>query len=228
MHKLKLLLLILLTTKIVSAQDLKPTETDALLNVFVTSMNGVPRQGEQIKFNGTKNKLKFSGITNNEGKFSILIPKGDTYDIQYKTFSDVVEYNTIDVPAEKGRYTLDLDIKYDPPKEYTLKNVLFETGKSILRPESSPALNDLVEIMKLKPKMVIEIDGHTDNVGTPESNMTLSLGRANAVRNYLIQHGIAATRVSAQGFGETQPVETNDTDEGRQQNRRTEVKIISE
>jgi len=82
--------------------------------------------------------------------------------------------------------------------------------------------------MKLKPALVIEISGHTDSIGSPESNLKLSLNRANSVRNYLINHGIKGDRVTALGSGDTQPVASNDTDDGRQQNRRTEVKIISE
>jgi OmpA-OmpF porin, OOP family len=210
------------------AQEKTPTETEALLNVVVTSMKDVPRQGEKIRFVGQKSKKTFSGITDKSGKFSILIPKGDTYSIEYKNFSETVEYNKFDAPAESGKITYDLDIKYDPPKTFTLENVFFETGKSVLRPESNNALNDLVEVMKLKPGLVIEISGHTDNVGTPESNLTLSFDRANAVKNYLVQHGITASRVTTRGYGDTQPAATNDTEEGKQKNRRTEVRIIKE
>ncbi len=210
------------------AQNFAPTETEALLNVVVTSMKDVPRQGEQIIFVGQKSKKTFSGITDKAGKFSILIPEGDTYSIEYKNFSETVEYNTFEAPSESGKFTYDLEIKYDPPKTFTLENVFFETGKSILRAESNNALNDLVEVMKLKPGLVIEISGHTDNVGSPESNLKLSLDRANAVKNYLVQHGIAASRITTQGYGDTKPAASNDTDEGKQKNRRTEVKIIKE
>jgi OmpA-OmpF porin, OOP family len=210
------------------AQEKTPTETEALLNVVVTSMKDVPRQGEKIQFVGQKSKKTFSGITDKSGKFSILIPKGDTYSIEYKNFSETVEYNKFEAPAESGKVTYDLDIKYDPPKTFTLEDVFFETGKSVLRAESNNALNDLVEVMKLKPGLVIEISGHTDNVGSPESNLKLSFDRANAVKNYLVQHGISASRLTTKGFGDTQPAATNDTEEGKQKNRRTEVRIIKE
>lgn len=210
------------------AQVITPTETEAVLNVVVTNMKDVPREGEKILFVGEKTQKTFSGITDKDGKFSILIPEGDTYSIEYKTFSDTVEYNKFEAPSEKGKFTYDLDIKYDPPKTVTLENVFFETGKSVLRAESDNALNDLAEIMKLKPGLVIEISGHTDNVGTPESNLQLSLDRANAVKSYLVQHGVAAARVTTKGYGDTQPSATNETEEGRKKNRRTEVKIIKE
>ena len=98
---------------------------------------------------------------------------------------------------------------------------LFENDNSI-------ADQDLVEVMKLKKTLVIEIAGHTDNVGSLESNQTLSANRAKSVRNYLIGKGISSSRVTAKGYGETEPVANNMTDEGRQKNRRTEVRIISE
>jgi OmpA-OmpF porin, OOP family len=210
------------------AQEKTPTENEALLNVVVTSMKDVPRQGEKILFVGQKSKKIFSGITDKTGKFSILIPEGDTYSIEYKTFSETVEYNKFEVPFESGKFTYNLEIKFDPPQTFTLENVFFETGKSILRAESNNALNDMVEIMKLKPGLVIEISGHTDNVGTPESNLKLSLDRANAVKNYLVQRGVATTRMTTKGYGDLQPSATNDTEEGRKKNRRTEVKIIKE
>ena len=76
--------------------------------------------------------------------------------------------------------------------------------------------------------MVVEIGGHTDNVGDNYSNQKLSEARANVVRTYLLEKGIAPGRITAVGYGETRPVASNDTPEGRQQNRRTEVKILNE
>ena len=210
------------------AQEKTPTETEALLNVTVTTMKDVPKPGEQINFVGQKTKKVLSGISDRSGKFSLLIPKGDTYSIEYKNFSETVEYNTFEVSSETGKITYDLDIKYDPPKTFTLKNVFFETGKSILRAESDNALNDLVEIMKIKSGLSIEISGHTDNVGNPDDNLKLSTDRANSVKNYLVQHGVAASRITTIGYGDTKPAATNDTEEGRQKNRRTEVRIVKE
>ena len=106
--------------------------------------------------------------------------------------------------------------------------MFFETGFSSLKKESFSALNDLVDALKSKPSLNIEIAGHTDNVGNHEANQKLSADRANVVRDYLIKHGIEPNRVIAKGYGETQPVADNDSPEGRQQNRRTEVRIISE
>lgn len=211
------------------AQELKPTDTEALFNVVATSKSGNPRQGEIIVVVSQKTKKSYQGTTGPEGKCAILLPKADKYDIQYKYFGQMVKYRELEIPAEPNkRTTFTFTMKYDPPKTFVLKNVFFDTGKSTLRKESFPALNELADALKSKPGMVIEIAGHTDNVGSPDANLKLSEDRAGAVRDYLVKNGIAAARVSAKGYGETQPVADNETAEGKQQNRRTEVRIINE
>ena len=210
------------------AQEVKPTENEAVFNVVVTSKNGKPRQGEVISLVSRKSKKSFEGTTNPDGKCTLTIPSNDKYDIYYRFFSQQVRYHDIDVPGGDHHMTYTFSMKYDPPKVYTLKNVFFDTGKATLRKESYAALNELAEALKLKPTMVIEIAGHTDNVGTAEANQQLSEGRANAVREYLLRNGIAPNRVIAKGYGESQPVADNSNEDGRQQNRRTEVRIINE
>ena len=74
--------------------------------------------------------------------------------------------------------------------------------------------------------MKIQVNGHTDNVGNPNSNQTLSLNRATSVMNYLIENGIENTRLTAKGFGATQPIDTNETENGRKSNRRTEFLVL--
>ncbi len=210
------------------AQEPKTSENESIFNVVVTSKSGKPRQGEIISLISQKSKKSFQGTTNADGKCTITIPSNDKYDIFYKYFSQQVRYRDIDVPGGDHRMTYTFSMKYDPPKILTLKNVFFDTGKTTLRKESNAALDELSEVLKLKPAMVIEIAGHTDNVGTTEANLVLSAGRANAVRDYLLKNGIAATRVRATGYGESQPVADNSTEDGRQQNRRTEVRIIND
>jgi len=210
------------------AQEKSAPGNDAVFNFTVTSKSGKPRQGELILLKSKKTRKVYQGSTGTDGKCSVTIPPSDAYTIYYKLFADTVKYKEIDVPGEDHKVTYTLTLKYDPPKVYTLKNVFFETGLSAIKKESWPALDELVSAMKSKPALCIEIAGHTDNVGKPDANQKLSEDRANAVRAYLIKHSIEAKRVSAKGYGETQPVADNDTPEGRQQNRRTEVRITSE
>lgn len=210
------------------AQDLQPTETDALLQVSVVNEKGKPLEGEPITFIGNKTKKSFSGTTKADGKFSILVPEGDTYKVKYKAFTGDEDFSSLEIPSVPGMVNFEYTITVELPKVYTLDNVFFDTGKSSLRADSYKELNELAEFMKFKKTMVIEIAGHTDNVGNTDSNQKLSEARANEVRNYLIKKGIEANRIQAKGYGDTQPVASNDTDAGKQKNRRTEVRIVSE
>ena len=107
-----------------------------------------------------------------------------------------------------------------------LNNIFFETNKSILKPESFPELDRAVKFLSNNPKVEIEVAGHTDNIGTEQYNLNLSEARAAAVAKYIISKDINAKRVVSKGYGESKPEDTNDTEEGRQINRRVEFKIL--
>jgi outer membrane protein OmpA-like peptidoglycan-associated protein/tetratricopeptide (TPR) repeat protein len=107
-----------------------------------------------------------------------------------------------------------------------LKNIFFDTDKYDLKSESTAELEKLTELLKNNPLMKIEISGHTDNVGEMKYNQVLSENRAKAVYDYLIAHGIAKERLTYKGYGQTKPIDTNDTDAGRANNRRTEFKVL--
>jgi outer membrane protein OmpA-like peptidoglycan-associated protein/tetratricopeptide (TPR) repeat protein len=117
--------------------------------------------------------------------------------------------------------------KIDETKPIVLKNVFFETNKADLRKESRSELNKLRLLLTENPSMKIEISGHTDNVGSDADNLSLSEKRAKAVRDFLIQNGIATERLTYQGYGKTQPVDSNDTETGRAANRRTAFLILN-
>jgi outer membrane protein OmpA-like peptidoglycan-associated protein len=107
----------------------------------------------------------------------------------------------------------------------TLGNVLFATGRSDLKPGSVTSLDKLVAFLNQYPDRNVVIEGHTDDVGTAERNQILSLNRAQSVMGYLTRQGIQSRRLSVSGMGESQPVAGNDSDSGRQQNRRVEIII---
>ena len=105
-----------------------------------------------------------------------------------------------------------------------LHNILFDTGKATIRTESVAALAPIGEVLKNDPTLMLEIVGHTDNVGAAAANLKLSRDRAAAVKTYLIQtFGIDEARLTTAGFGDTKPVASNQTDEGRAKNRRVEL-----
>lgn len=209
-------------------QQLEPNESEALINVTVTNFKDAAKPNEPIVFMADSSKKKFTGVTDNKGTFSLLLPKGETYTILYSNYKEQVEYNKLKIDKNEDLETFTVKIKIEPPKTFVLENVLFDTGKATLKPSSNKTLDELVELLKLKTTLVIEIGGHTDNVGKKEFNLQLSKSRANAVRNYIIKKGISANRVIAKGYGDTKPVAANNSEEGRQQNRRTEVNIIKE
>jgi len=120
-------------------------------------------------------------------------------------------------------------INAEDPKArmFNLDYVKYKTGSADLTEESNDELNNLVEVMSLYPNLKLELAGHTDNVGNPANNQALSQRRAESVYNYLTTNGVLANRLRATGYGDTQPVQSNDTEEGRRQNRRTEARITS-
>lgn len=102
----------------------------------------------------------------------------------------------------------------------------FDVNKYNLQPESEAELDRVVQLLHENPTLKIEIGGHTDNVGTAADNATLSQNRAKAVTTYLAGKGIDPARLQAKGFGATRPIADNNTEGGRAQNRRTELKIV--
>ena len=106
---------------------------------------------------------------------------------------------------------------------WVLGDVLFDFDKSNIKPQYYRFLDDAAKVFEMNPSIKVEVQGNTDNIGTAKYNMGLSLRRANAVMQYLINKGVAQSRLNARGFGFSRPVATNDTDEGRALNRRVEL-----
>jgi outer membrane protein OmpA-like peptidoglycan-associated protein len=119
------------------------------------------------------------------------------------------------------------EIKEETKKifEKALTGIQFETGKAIIRKTSYGILNNVAQVMVENPDYFLDIKGHTDNAGDSEKNKILSAERAASVMDYLVSKGIDPERMTAEGFGDTQPVMTNDTKEGRAANRRVEFVV---
>jgi outer membrane protein OmpA-like peptidoglycan-associated protein len=113
-------------------------------------------------------------------------------------------------------------------KEIVLENIYYDYNKSDIRPDAAEELDKLVQIMKDNPKISIELGSHTDSRGNDDYNMALSQSRAEAAVNYIVSKGISPDRLSARGYGETNPIiPTASQEKEYQVNRRTEFKVIS-
>ncbi len=203
---------------------------DAQVNVTVTDFKHVPLPREIMIFKSNFNQREYQGLTDSTGRFSVRLPAGDKYEIYILGFKDSTSYDMMDIPdpgpnaSYKEPFTL--SFQFSPAKTFVLEDVNFETGKAVLEPESYTSLNELGAYLVRKVDDRIEIGGHTDNVGTAANNLKLSMERATAVMNYMVSKGIDPARLEAKGYGMSVPVESNKTEEGKAQNRRTEVKIL--
>ncbi len=137
-------------------------------------------------------------------------------------YNDSLHYDCANLLAEEPK---EFNGEIFPHQRMILKNLYFETDKAVILEESYQELDRLVYELKRNPNLKISIFGHTDNIGTDEYNQELSEQRASAVRNYLLEKGISRFRIVAKGFGKSQPISENETEEGRQLNRRVEIEV---
>lgn len=186
----------------------------------------------QLYVESTNNFLKKDSIlSDKQGEFLLVLPTNLSYKIYvtsggYNFYSDrivaegnsTINYNVYLTKAEASDSTL-----FEKP--IVLKNVLFKSGSSILEMESTFELNQVANYLVNHPGIHAEILGHTDNVGSQNDNKNLSIDRAYAVSQYLIQKGIESKRMTYTGYGDSQPIASNDTEDGRVQNRRVEIKL---
>jgi outer membrane protein OmpA-like peptidoglycan-associated protein len=176
-----------------------------------------------------------SAFTKKDGSALVCLPAGTDYALnvskeKYLFYSE--NFNLLETATFEQPFSLNIDlqpIRVDSTatagKPIVLRNVFFETGSADLLPASATELDRLTTLLTESPGLRIQINGHTDNVGDDPSNFTLSENRARAVLTYLVQKKVPAERLRSKGFGETQPIETNDTPEGRARNRRTEFVV---
>jgi len=212
-------------------KEIKPDPVVLITGRVLDKKTRQPIEAE-INYESLNNKNE-EGIANSnaeDGAYKIILPAGNTYGFLAKSkgyisvfenddFTDVTEYKEVSkdlflVPIEIGQVV-------------QLNNLFFTQSKADILPESETELERLYELMKENPAMTIELKGHTDNQGYYKSNLILSQERADAVMNYLIEKGISKKRMTAKGYGPTQPLYSNSDPEKRAKNRRVEVAILS-
>ncbi len=206
--------------------------------IAVTYMKGIVHDAE------THNPIpaKFSLINLNTGKtiinstsdkingdFIVIIPVNEPLALSVEKDGYLFYSDNFNVQGDYSNikpYLKNIDLKpIKPDQSIVLKNIFFASASYDLEDESFIELNKLVNLLKHNQNLRIEVSGYTDNIGDAKANMQLSKNRAKAVMDYLIKVGIDAKRLTYKGYGETHPIADNETEEGRKQNRRTEVKI---
>lgn len=169
------------------------------------------------------------------GEYEIHLPGGQKYGVRAEAEGHISENQSLDLTADtkdgmvenRNMTIAPIEVaRVEPDATITLNNIFFNFAKFELKADSYPELNRLVTLMKEKPGMTVEIAGHADATGPDAYNLTLSEWRARAVSKYLVEKGIETGRITTTFFGETKPIESNDTKEGRRKNRRVEFKII--
>jgi outer membrane protein OmpA-like peptidoglycan-associated protein/Tol biopolymer transport system component len=168
--------------------------------------------------------------TDETGSYLVTLPVGKDYAFNVNRKGYLFYSENFPLSNNVPDSTYNIDIPLEPlhaNATVILKNIFFDVNRYELKSESSTELDNIVELLKENPSLKIQINGHTDNVGKPSDNLKLSNNRANAVIQYLIGKGIDAKRLSSKGWGETQPLADNSNEQGRAQNRRTEMKVVN-
>ena len=163
------------------------------------------------------------------GKYLVTLPSGKNYGIAVKRDGYLFHSENFNIPdnAAFQEFTKDVALKkIEIGSTIVLRNIFFDFDKATIRPESANELERLIKLLNDNPTLKIELGSHTDSKGSDDYNWKLSESRSKSVVDYLIGKGISTARLVAKGYGETKPIDTNDTDEGRQNNRRTEFKIL--
>jgi outer membrane protein OmpA-like peptidoglycan-associated protein/Tol biopolymer transport system component len=177
----------------------------------------------------TSELIAVSKSNSASGKYLVVLPAGKTYSVSANKEGFFFHSERFDVPATSNYQEIKKNIELKPIEKgakVVLNNIFFETGKATLTSQSRVELEKAIELMNVNPTMIIEVGGHTDNVGDDAMNMKLSHERAKAVREYLVKSGVVAERIQAKGYGESNPIADNENEEGRKSNRRTEFIIL--
>src|SRR5207249_2020723 len=169
--------------------------------------------------------------TDEMGNYLITLPVGRDYafNVTRKGYLFFSENFSLSQKDPDSTYHINIPLQpIEANATVVLKNIFFNVNKYDLKPESQVELDNVIDLMKENPTLKIQINGHTDNIGKAADNLQLSNNRAKSVVTYLTSKGINAKRLSFKGFGDTKPIADNKTEQGRAQNRRTELKVISQ
>lgn len=224
MKKTTVLILLSIISFFSFSQELKPTETKALLNFMVTDMEGFPRKNETVIVKDLTKSIEYSAVTNEDGRCGILVPKGKKYKVKYVDLTEKTDYSDFDVPNKFGLMSFNIQIKFEPSKKIEIKGVDFEKTTSILTSDAKLRLDTVADFLNTR-KVKIEIACHSDNTLNEKESMQLTQKQADVVKEYLISKGVKAENMTAKAYGSTEQISDNNTAEGKAKNNRVEFRI---
>jgi outer membrane protein OmpA-like peptidoglycan-associated protein/tetratricopeptide (TPR) repeat protein len=205
-------------------------QNTTLSGVILDNATKAPLQATIEIVDNSKNELMASFESNSTtGAYLISLQPGKNYGISVNKKDYLFHSENFDIPEDAMAKKIIKDIllkKAEIGTRIVLNNIFYDFNKATLRPESEAELDRLYKLLTENPTLKIEISGHTDNIGSASYNQKLSESRAKSVVNYLFDKGIDKSRLTFKGYGFNRPVAKNDTEEGRQQNRRTEFEIL--
>lgn len=214
-------------------EEYRPKEV-VFVKGSVSSKDPDVAKGMTIELKNTATDEVIEGVVDEEhGEYVAVIAANEGQDVMMMAKKNGYAFTSQYINSGKdvvGRPMRTAPMTFDPievGETYEINNINFDTDSYALNAQVMNILAEFIEFMKENPTMRVAIYGHTDNVGDPESNLLLSTNRAKAVNDYLIIEGISPSRVEYKGYGESSPISSNETAEGRAKNRRTEFVILS-
>ncbi len=208
-------------------------DTSLYLTGKVTDANtSEPIKAKLELINMEESQVDAKTVTDEDGKYKIKLPDNrkkfgvEVNSTGYMFYTETINLSDNQFTNDIAKRNFELE-KVEVGAKMVLKNIYFSTGKATLKPESYEELNRVVKFLENNPSVEIEVSGHTDNVGSYRYNKKLSKDRAKSVVEYLESHDIDKRRLNYEGYAFDQPIETNETEEGRAKNRRVEFKILS-
>jgi outer membrane protein OmpA-like peptidoglycan-associated protein len=212
--------------------NIKTSQITLVKGIVVDAVTGLPVKSTIELIDNQKNEVIATFESNKtSGKYLITLPSGKNYGINVNAEGYLFHSENFLIEASAEYRIVEKRIELLKPitgSEIKLNNIFFDLGKYELKNESIFELGKVLKLLQDYPNMIIEIAGHTDNIGDEPYNLELSTNRAKAVVEYLVQKGISSERMKFIGFGFSKPLASNDTEEGRRQNRRSEIKILSQ
>lgn len=212
-------------------EEIKPKITSNYVKGYVYDVKTKQKLEATIELHDVNTKQLQASVNSDakNGSYLMVLNNGAEYALEVKKSGYAFKSLKFNYAKGQDEKPLEINIPLEPISAgvvFTLNNVFFEYNKYALKDKSKVELDNLVKFLKENPEISGEVSGHTDNIGDKARNKELSLQRAHSVRDYLVEHGIDASRLIYKGYGDTKPAATNNTNEGRAQNRRIEFKIL--